>query len=194
MSSFQIFFVFGILLVSGAQRLKFVEEFDVMPKILRPELAPGLDTSAMINVIDEIKNVLERYWFRSVVILIEDNLAVLKQAETYLRKIIASSNSLPVLSLMKFNSSGISTILANVSSSHDVFNRFQTNTNLYPVQVLEPEGRNALFYSILKVVRLFSGSSAVLVFTSRGTQDEDLAQLTWKELLENQIKVILWLL
>uniref|UniRef100_A0A1Y1MB02 Uncharacterized protein n=2 Tax=Photinus pyralis TaxID=7054 RepID=A0A1Y1MB02_PHOPY len=106
MSSFQIFFVFGILLVSGAQRLKFVEEFDVMPKILRPELAPGLDTSAMINVIDEIKNVLERYWFRSVVILIEDNLAVLKQAETYLRKIIASSNSLPVLSLMKFNSSG----------------------------------------------------------------------------------------
>lgn len=62
------------------------------------------------------------------------------------------------------------------------------------MNLLQPQHlqKNALFLGLLRATQVLQYNNAIFAFTDRQAEDEDLAQLAVKEMLEKKIKVLVF--
>ncbi|RZC40593.1 uncharacterized protein BDFB_000657, partial [Asbolus verrucosus] len=153
-----------------------------------------------INKDEEIaRKFLQQYKSFNPVILLIDNIQQ-SHEDAYnfiknLHKIEPKVENINFM-LMKFNTSGASSILETTNNNRVRFEKLLNQPVMKnPSNFLGNDNQNksAAFFGILNAVYLLPPVSGVIVFMKRGIEDEDLAQQTLNEVIKKRIRVfVVW--
>lgn len=158
---------------------------------LRPPGVQGLskrpeDTSTAVI----IKTILQDRYLRSpVAVVIDTAPPFLYRAKTLLQDVVSTSTSINMM-LIPYDSTGI----GPVQKPTEIVQMQNAIRELRPTTEGFSNRGGVAFYSILKATEKVPYDSAILLFTGRAAEDEDLAQITSESLASKRCKLyVLWL-
>ncbi|GLV42975.1 uncharacterized protein CBL_13664 [Carabus blaptoides fortunei] len=135
------------------------------------EIATSADTLA--KALTELKH-------QPVAVLVGDTTEMYKSAMFVIDKLADNLNIRNEFWLMKFNSSGVSNVLAQSKANLDELkNQLHVEINKTNLRLnFDGSEGNAAFFAILKATQILPENSGIIVFLNRRPIDEDISHLT----------------
>jgi hypothetical protein len=158
---------------------------------LRPTGGQGLPQGPEdISTAVIIKDILQdRYLRRPVAVVTDTAPPFLYRAKALLQAAVSTSTSVNMV-LIPYNSTGI----GPVQTPTEIVQLQKAVHELRPTTIGFSNRGGVAFYSILKATEKVPYDSAILLFTGRAAEDEDLAQIASENLASKRCKLyVLWL-